>query len=160
MQHDLIAPFVGACPASLPKLAASTDEIAGAKNRPHGPSPRPDAAALLRRIPGVNERPSRDPLEWCELLARSHQYRKSDRAVLTFLAILQNRQALSRMQSTGNGGRSIPGVFVLPSAVPIILVALLFFVLLSLGSLVLLSFALRYRAGTARRQGTALDCRV
>ena len=93
MQHDLIEPVVGACPASLPKLAASTDEIAAAKNKPHGPSPRPDAAALLHRILGVNERPSRDPLEWCELLARPHQYRKSDRAVLTFLAIFQTRQA-------------------------------------------------------------------
>jgi hypothetical protein len=37
--------------------------------------------------------------------------------------------------------------------VPIILVALLFFVLLSVGGIVLLSLALRYRAGTARRQG-------
>jgi hypothetical protein len=45
------------------------------------------------------------------------------------------------------------GRFVLPSAVPIIVVALLFFVFLSLGSVVLLSLALRYRAGTARRQG-------
>jgi MFS family permease len=45
------------------------------------------------------------------------------------------------------------GRFVLPSAVPIILVALLFFVLLSVGGVVLLSLALRYRAGTARRQG-------
>ena len=45
------------------------------------------------------------------------------------------------------------GLFVLPSAVPIILVALLFFVLLSVGGVVLLSLALRYRAGTARRQG-------
>jgi hypothetical protein len=42
---------------------------------------------------------------------------------------------------------------VLPSAVPIILVALLFFILLSVGGIVLLSLALRYRAGTARRQG-------
>jgi hypothetical protein len=42
---------------------------------------------------------------------------------------------------------------VLPSAVPIILFALLFFVLLALGGVVLLSLALRYRAGTARRQG-------
>ena len=39
------------------------------------------------------------------------------------------------------------------AAVPIIVFALLFFVLLSFGSLVLLSLALRYRAGTARRQG-------
>jgi hypothetical protein len=37
--------------------------------------------------------------------------------------------------------------------VPIIVFALLFFVLLSFGSVVLLSLALRYRAGTARRQG-------
>jgi hypothetical protein len=42
---------------------------------------------------------------------------------------------------------------VLRSAVPIILFALLFFVLLALGGMVLLSLALRYRAGTARRQG-------
>jgi hypothetical protein len=42
---------------------------------------------------------------------------------------------------------------VLPSAVPIILFALLFFVLLALGGVVLLSLALRYRAGTARREG-------
>ncbi len=46
-----------------------------------------------------------------------------------------------------------PGRFVLRSAVPIILVALLFFVLLALSGVVLLSLALRYRAGTARRQG-------
>jgi len=37
--------------------------------------------------------------------------------------------------------------------VPIILFALLFFVLLAFGGVVLLSLALRYRAGTARRQG-------
>jgi hypothetical protein len=36
--------------------------------------------------------------------------------------------------------------------VPIILFALLFFVLLAMGGVVLLSLALRYRAGTARRQ--------
>ena len=36
---------------------------------------------------------------------------------------------------------------------PIIVFALLVFVLLSFGSVVLLSLALRYRAGTARRQG-------
>jgi hypothetical protein len=42
---------------------------------------------------------------------------------------------------------------VLPSAVPIILVALLLFVLLAFSGVVLLSLALRYRAGTARRQG-------
>jgi hypothetical protein len=37
--------------------------------------------------------------------------------------------------------------------VPIILFALLFFVLLAVAGVVLLSLALRYRAGTARRQG-------
>jgi len=37
--------------------------------------------------------------------------------------------------------------------VPIILFALLLFVLLAFGGVVLLSLALRYRAGTARRQG-------
>jgi hypothetical protein len=42
---------------------------------------------------------------------------------------------------------------VLPSAVPIILVALLFFVLLSAAGVILLSLVLRYRAGTARRHG-------
>ena len=36
---------------------------------------------------------------------------------------------------------------------PIILFALLFFVLLAVAAIVLLSLALRYRAGTARRQG-------
>lgn len=36
---------------------------------------------------------------------------------------------------------------------PIILVALVFFVVLAFGGVVLLSLALRYRAGTARRQG-------
>jgi hypothetical protein len=41
---------------------------------------------------------------------------------------------------------------VLPSAVPIILFALLLFVLLALAGVILLSLALRYRAGTARRQ--------
>jgi hypothetical protein len=41
---------------------------------------------------------------------------------------------------------------VLPSAVPIILFALLVFVLLALAGVVLVSLALRYRAGTARRQ--------
>ena len=40
----------------------------------------------------------------------------------------------------------------LPSAVPIIVLALLLFVLLALAGVVLLSIALRYRAGTARRQ--------
>jgi hypothetical protein len=37
--------------------------------------------------------------------------------------------------------------------VPVVLLALLFFVLLAVGGVVLLSLALRYRAGTARRQG-------
>jgi hypothetical protein len=41
---------------------------------------------------------------------------------------------------------------VLPSAVPIIVFALLLFVLLAFAGVVLLSLALRYRAGTARRQ--------
>src|SRR5206468_6316032 len=45
------------------------------------------------------------------------------------------------------------GAIVLTSAVPIILFALLLFVLLSFGGVVLLSLALRYRAGTSRRQG-------
>jgi hypothetical protein len=40
----------------------------------------------------------------------------------------------------------------LPLAVPIILLALLVFVLLALTGVILLSLALRYRAGTARRQ--------
>jgi hypothetical protein len=53
---------------------------------------------------------------------------------------------------TGNGPKH-PERFVLPSAVPIILFALLFFVLLAVAGVVLLSLALRYRAGTARRQG-------
>src|SRR5213592_2594254 len=44
------------------------------------------------------------------------------------------------------------GLSVLTSAVPIILFALLLFVLLALAGVVLLSLALRYRAGTARRQ--------
>jgi hypothetical protein len=42
--------------------------------------------------------------------------------------------------------------FVLPSAVPIIIFALLLFVLLTVIGIVLLSLALRYRAGTSRRQ--------
>jgi MFS family permease len=42
---------------------------------------------------------------------------------------------------------------VLTSAMPIILLALLLFVVLAFGGVVLLSLALRYRAGTARRQG-------
>jgi hypothetical protein len=41
---------------------------------------------------------------------------------------------------------------VLPSAVPIIIFTLLLLVLLAFGGVVLLSLALRYRAGTARRQ--------
>jgi len=41
---------------------------------------------------------------------------------------------------------------VLKSAVPIILFALLLFVVLAFGGVVLLSLALRYRAGTSRRQ--------
>src|SRR5437763_11998379 len=41
----------------------------------------------------------------------------------------------------------------LTSAVPVIVLALLLFVLLAFGGVVLLSLALRYRAGTARRQG-------
>src|SRR5205814_6155859 len=44
------------------------------------------------------------------------------------------------------------GSSVLPSAVPIILFALLLFVLLTFAGVILLSLALRYRAGTARRQ--------
>src|SRR6059058_6420259 len=44
------------------------------------------------------------------------------------------------------------GLSVLTSAVPIILFALLLFVLLALAGVILLSLALRYRAGTARRQ--------
>ena len=44
------------------------------------------------------------------------------------------------------------GSSVLPSEVPIILFALLLFVLLALAGVILLSLALRYRAGTARRQ--------
>jgi MFS family permease len=53
---------------------------------------------------------------------------------------------------TGNGPKHAVAS-VLPSAVPIILFALLLFVLISVGGVVLLSLALRYRAGTARRQG-------
>jgi hypothetical protein len=49
-------------------------------------------------------------------------------------------------------GPKHPGRFVLRSTVPIILFALLFFVLLAVSGVVLLSLALRYRAGTARRQ--------
>jgi len=44
------------------------------------------------------------------------------------------------------------GLSVLTSAVPIILFALLLFVLLALAGVILLSLDLRYRAGTARRQ--------
>src|SRR5438046_4595034 len=44
------------------------------------------------------------------------------------------------------------GLSVLTSAVPIILFALLVFVLLALAGVILLSLALRYRTGTARRQ--------
>jgi hypothetical protein len=43
-------------------------------------------------------------------------------------------------------------LFVLISAVPLIILALLVFVLLALAGVVLLSLAIRYRAGTARRQ--------
>ena len=50
-------------------------------------------------------------------------------------------------------GRSLPGGSCYHPAVPIILFALLFFVLLAVAGVVLLSLALRYRAGTARRQG-------
>src|SRR5437762_11236420 len=55
-----------------------------------------------------------------------------------------------RLQATG---RSLPTGSCYHQAVPIILFALLFFVLLAVGGVVLLSLALRYRAGTARRQG-------
>jgi len=48
--------------------------------------------------------------------------------------------------------RNEAGLSVLTSAVPIILFALLLFVLLALAGVTLLSLALRYRAGTARRQ--------
>jgi hypothetical protein len=51
-----------------------------------------------------------------------------------------------------DGGSKHLGRFVLPSAMPIIVFALLLFVLLALAGVVLLSLALRYRAGTARRQ--------
>jgi hypothetical protein len=47
----------------------------------------------------------------------------------------------------------VPLGLVLTSAVPLILVALLLFVVLAFGGVVLLSLALRYRAGTARRRG-------
>ena len=57
---------------------------------------------------------------------------------------------LGPLQATG---RSLPGGSCYHQAVPIILFALLFFVLLAVGGIVLLSLALRYRAGTARRQG-------
>lgn len=60
---------------------------------------------------------------------------------------------MNRRRSKATGGRSISGRLVLPSAVPIILFALLLFVLVALAGVVLLSLALRYRAGTARRQG-------
>lgn len=56
----------------------------------------------------------------------------------------------SRLQATG---RNLPGGSCYHQAVPIILPALLFFVLLAVAGVVLLSLALRYRAGTARRQG-------
>jgi len=46
----------------------------------------------------------------------------------------------------------ISGRFVLTSAVPIIILVLLVFVLLALAGVVLLFLAVRYRAGTARRQ--------
>src|SRR5437762_2610663 len=55
-----------------------------------------------------------------------------------------------RLQATG---RSLLTGSCYHQAVPIILVGLLFFVLLAVGGVVLLSLALRYRAGTARRQG-------
>ena len=57
---------------------------------------------------------------------------------------------LGPLQATG---RSLPGGSCYHQAVPIILFALLFFVLLAVAGVVLLSIALRYRAGTARRQG-------
>ena len=57
---------------------------------------------------------------------------------------------LGPLQATG---RSLPGGSCYHQAVPIILFALLFFVLLAVAGIVLLSLALRYRAGTARRQG-------
>jgi hypothetical protein len=57
------------------------------------------------------------------------------------------------MEIRGSGGTKHSGHFVLSSAVPVILFALLVFVLLAVGGIVLLSLALRYRAGTARRQG-------
>jgi hypothetical protein len=60
---------------------------------------------------------------------------------------------MNRRRSKATGGRSISGRLVLPSAVPIILFALLLFVLVALAGVVLLSLALRYRAGTSRRQG-------
>ena len=60
---------------------------------------------------------------------------------------------MNRRRSKATGGPKHLDRFVLPSAVPIILFALLLFVLLALAGVVLLSLALRYRAGTARRQG-------
>jgi hypothetical protein len=57
---------------------------------------------------------------------------------------------LGPLQATG---RILPGGSCYHQAVPIILFALLFFVLLAVAGIVLLSLALRYRAGTARRQG-------
>jgi hypothetical protein len=77
-----------------------------------------------------------------------YQYRKTDRTVLTFLAIFElNNIAVSSLPSSF----LIFTSYFLPS-VPIILFALLVFVLLAFTGVVLLSLALRYRVGTARRQ--------
>jgi MFS family permease len=65
-------------------------------------------------------------------------------------SFLVTQVRLGPLQATG---RSLPGGSCYHQAVPIILLTLLFFVLLAVGGVVLLSLALRYRAGTARRQG-------
>ena len=81
---------------------------------------------------------------------RLRQSRRSTGELIEETTSLQKRHLACRSQATG---RSIPGGSCYPQAVPIILFALLFFVLLAVGGVVLLSLALRYRAGTARRQG-------
>jgi hypothetical protein len=58
----------------------------------------------------------------------------------------------SRIDCKSEGANHLTPIM-LTSAVPVIVLALLLFVLLAFSGVVLLSLALRYRAGTARRQG-------
>jgi hypothetical protein len=95
----------------------------------------------------------------CEATARlsKQEFRRkraaASRACSPWRVLSESRYGASSTGLPLGGKRSKTSRgFVLTSAVPIIIFALLVFVLLALAGVVLLSLVLRYRAGTARRQ--------